>query len=143
MKNKKKEIAEFILSNMSTRTYEKAALDSLISSLVKSQYLSQPMYAVDHLRRALVDYGYMEKDPFTEVYEVKVGVVGLQQRHELIQDQLEQLAETCPEDKIECDYCDYAAKPVAMLNHYLKKHAFDKYLQRITKEFANDYSHRY
>ncbi|MEP2652886.1 MAG: hypothetical protein ABJH06_12930 [Paraglaciecola sp.] len=55
MKIKKKEIAEFILSNMSARTYEKAALDSLISSIVSYQYSSQPLYTIDHLRRALVD----------------------------------------------------------------------------------------
>ncbi|WP_289031277.1 hypothetical protein [uncultured Paraglaciecola sp.] len=141
MKIKKKEIAEFILSNMTARTYEKAALDSLISTIVSYQYLSQPMYAIDHLRRALVDYGYMAKDPSTDVYVIKAGVVGLQQRHELIQDKLEQVAKNHPEEKIECNYCDYVAKPVAMLNHYLKKHDFDRYLQRVTKEFGNDYSH--
>ncbi|MDO6694665.1 hypothetical protein Q4574_15315 [Aliiglaciecola sp. 3_MG-2023] len=139
LKSKKNRISEFILSLLDRTSYTRHELDKIIVGSISRRYLSEPMYAVDHLRRALVDYGYMSKDPVTDIYTITETTEKLQVQHHRIESGLQKAIDDAPEVKVQCEFCDNKAKPSAMLNHYYKKHSLKDYLDTIKQEFGNSY----
>lgn len=137
--SKKERISELLMCELTRSSYSKNELDGAILDIIKPELTNIPMFAPDHLRRAMIEFGYMIRDPYTDIFSKKVGFSNLIERHELAQEKINKYINKVPNNKIKCEYCEYESKPVAMLNHYFKKHSHLDYLNALKNEFASIY----
>lgn len=136
---KKVRILEFLVSTMQQHSYDKHDLDAFIRSNLSSDLLNTPIYAADHLRSALIEFGFMDRDPYKDIYTLKEGTRSLSERHEVHTQNLLEKIDNAPDEKVDCPFCDYQARPSAMLNHYDKKHSMEKYYQSLREECLPNY----
>jgi len=126
----KVEIAFLVVSFLdATRLYQDGEIDEFIARNVKSEILQRRGYSIDHLRRAMVDNGFLQRQPDGSRYWVNETFQGPDEQEQAKTTALNVLALT-PQKKVICPYCNQQFSQTVILQHYLKKHSLRGYWQK-------------
>ena len=121
---KKRDIAMVIASFLNRHEkYSAESIENIIVDNVRPSVLSQRGYAPDHIRRAMIENGYIERDPQTNESWVASGFRGFDDTHRDRINKLTDKLNSQPDKVGQCPECKIELKMAALLNHYLKKHA--------------------
>jgi hypothetical protein len=133
---KKREIAMVIASILEPgRRYSATEIERMVSQNVKGAVLAQRGLAPDHIRRAMIENGYVERDAATNETWVASTFEGIQDVHgPRLARLMSQLAEA-PESRGVCPECGSELRIAALLNHYQKKHANGEPWEYIVEQY--------
>lgn len=124
---KKREIAFVLVSFLDKkRRYSAHEIEYIVRQSVKAQVLNQPGLAPDHIRRAMIENGYVRRDPITNQTWVSETFSGVGTLRTARLRELSARAESSPEETSPCPLCGEVLKAPALLKHYSKKHSADE-----------------
>ena len=133
---KKREIAMVIASILEPgRRYTAAEIERLISQNVKAVVLAQRGLAPDHIRRAMIENGYVERDATTNETWVAPSFQGIHDIHGPRIATFQQQLRDSPDSHGICPECGRELKIAALLNHYQKKHAHGEAWEPIVEAY--------
>jgi hypothetical protein len=104
------------------RSYSAKEIDDVIRASIRPDLLSDPQYAPDHIRLAMVENQFVERDSAGTAYRVHPGILlPNENEHVYRQLQLEAL-QAKPSDVMACPICDSPYKASTVVGHYLRTH---------------------
>ena len=133
---KKRDIALVVVTLLLDRheKYSAESIEEIIKENVRPSVLVRRGYAPDHIRRAMIENGYVERDPITNETSVAPNFVGFEDTHRQRIADLTGKMNSQPHAKGRCPECNIELKTAALLNHYLKKHAAAERWEQIVEE---------
>jgi hypothetical protein len=132
---RKRDIATVITSLLDRdMRYSASSIEHLITTNVRHAVLTQRGLAADHIRRAMIENGYVIRDAKTNETWVSPDFVGISAIHAPRLEKLKNQLELDPDSKDACPECGVKLKMAALLNHYMKKHAGTEKWERIVDE---------
>lgn len=133
----KVEIAFLLVAFLDSRKrYKDDEINEFIVRSVKRAILGRQGYSVDHLRRAMIDNGFLKRKADGSRYWVNSTFRGPDEQEEDKTGALDLLCRLTPNEKVSCPYCKRTFSATVLLPHYLKKHSLRKYWQgRLNKYF--------
>ena len=133
---KKRDIAMAIVLFLDRdKKYSAQSIERIIVDNVRPVILAQQGFAPDHIRRAMIENGYVERDPATNETWIAPDFVGLEDTHQLRITRLRNQLHTDPESSGRCPECSIELKVATLLNHYLKKHAATERWEQILDQY--------
>jgi hypothetical protein len=106
-----------------TQSYTAADIDRLIRTTIRGEYLSNPLLAPDHIRVAMVEAGYLIRDPAGVAYRVAEAFVGPEQLAERERALLRFVSELdVPSDVVVCPACGSRMGATSLLGHCQREH---------------------
>ena len=135
-KRRKREIA-FILATFLERDqhYSSLEIEAYIQENVKSKILEEPSFALDHLRVAMIDNGFLNRNPTTNEYWVADDFEGAHDSNVSHLARYKQLMTESPNIVFRCEFCGRDVNGKSMLNHFLKRHALVKHWERLIDRY--------
>jgi hypothetical protein len=133
---RKRDIAMVIASLLQPgRRYSATEIERMVSQNVKATLLTEPGLAADHIRRAMIENGYVERDATTNETWVAPTFEGVQDVHgPRLAKLMSQLAES-PDSHGFCPECGRELRIAALLNHYQKKHAHGEPWESVVEQY--------
>ena len=132
----KYEIAYLLASFLRAgEVYDSARLDEFIARSVKPDIIARRGYSPDHLRRCMIDNGFLRREPDGSRYWVSEPVTGPEEERKE-EGRQNQLLRGAVEEKAVCPYCGVRYSGGVLLRHYEKRHASAKgYWARRIEEY--------
>src|SRR5215207_11346000 len=106
--------------------YDSARLDAFIARTVRPDILERRGYSPDHLRRCMIDNGFLRREPDGSRYWVPEPLTGPEEERQGEKERQELLLRGADEEKAVCSYCGERYSGGVLLRHYEKKHASAK-----------------
>jgi hypothetical protein len=131
---KKDEIAWMLASLLDPdRQHGGSEIDALIRQNVKPEILKDPSCAPDHIRVAMIEHQFLERDSAGTTYRLPDAFV------DAFGDRIKRLSFALPDEDMQCPGC-WSAKVLKGRNlyqHYLKKHVPLQGLNEIIRKYFN------
>ena len=134
----KYEIAYLLASFLQAgEVYDSSRLDEFIARSVKPDILGRRGYSPDHLRRCMIDNGFLLREPDGSRYWVAESVKGVEEERQQEEEKQNLLLRGAGEEKAVCPYCGMRYSGGVLLRHYEKRHSSAKgyWAQRIEEYF--------
>src|SRR5215207_5827037 len=107
--------------------YDSARLDAFIARTVRPDILGRRGYSPDHLRRCMIDNGFLRREPDGSKYWVSESFTGLVEEERRAEEERQNLLlRGAGEEKAVCPYCGGRYSGGVLLRHYAKKHSSAK-----------------
>jgi hypothetical protein len=102
----KYEIAYLLASLLRAgEVYDSARLDEFIARTVRPDILGRRGYSPDHLRRCMIDNGFLSREPDGSKYWISGAVTGPEEERKLEEEKQNLLLRGAQEEKAVCPYC--------------------------------------
>ncbi len=133
----KYEIAYLLVSFLQPgEVYDSSRLDEFIARSVKPDILARRGYSPDHLRRCMIDNGFLRREPDGSRYWVSEPITGPEEERKEEEERQNLVLRGAREEKAVCPYCGVRYSGGVLLRHYEKKHASAKgYWARRIEEY--------
>ena len=121
------------------KIYDSVRMDEYIARSVKPNILERRGYSPDHLRRCMVDNGFLLREPDGSKYWVSESFTGLVEKERKEEEEKQNLVlRGAREQKAVCPYCGVRYSGHVLLRHYEKKHSSNKgyWAKRIEEYFC-------
>ena len=117
--------------------YDSARLDEFIARSVKPDILERRGYSPDHLRRCMIDNGFLRREADGSRYWVSESLTRLVEQERKDEEERQNLIlRGAREEKAVCPYCGVRYSGGVLLRHYEKKHSAAKgYWARRIEEY--------
>ena len=132
MSVKKSEIAWMLASLLDPdRQYTASEIDAFIRHNIKPEVLNDPLCLPDHIRMAMIEHRFMERDPAGTAYHLSEAFI------DAFGDKVKRLSLDRPDEEMQCPGCWYAKvlRGRNLYQHYLKKHVHSKELDEIVGKY--------
>ncbi len=132
--SKRSEIAWMFASLLdSERQYAASEIDALIRQNLKPEVLDDPLCSPDHIRMAMIEHRFMERDPAGTSYRLSETFI------DAFGNRLKRLARDSPDEEMQCPGCWFAKVLRArnLYQHYVKKHVHSQELDEIIRKYFN------
>src|SRR5215204_2923439 len=93
---------------------------NIIVRNVRPDILERRGYSPDHLRRCMIDNGFLRREPDGSKYWVSESFTGLEEENQKEREKQERLRRGALEAKAECPYCGGIFSGGVLLRHYEK-----------------------
>lgn len=134
----KYEIAYLLASFLRAgETYDSSRLDEFIARSISPDILGRRGYSPDHLRRCMIDNGFLRREPDGSRYWVAESFANpVEEERKAEEERQNLLLRGAGEEKAVCPYCGERYSGGVLLRHYEKKHSSDKgYWARRVEEY--------
>ena len=132
---RKQEISYLLVSLLEVaKEYKQEEVDAFIAEYVNPTILEQPGFSVVHIRRCMVDNGYLRREADGKKYWVSEDFVGPDGRERRKREELVRPSDST-DDKRVCPYCRKKFNKSVILKHYEKKHEEPGYWEERINEF--------
>lgn len=117
------------------RRYSSREIEDLISKNVRSSVLEQRGFAPDHIRRAMIENGYAERDEITNETWIAKTFTGIPDVHGPRIAFLMKRLDEAPGSTEICPECGRTMKVDALLRHYQKRHAGEEPWEKVVSRY--------
>jgi len=134
----KRDIAWLVAGQLDrARTYTAAGIDQLIRGTIRDEYLGTPPLAPDHIRVAMVEAGYVTRDPAGAGYRVAEGFVGPEEEAERERALLLAVGELATQnDVVVCPACGNRFGATSLLGHCQRSHNWSVRWPRLVEKYC-------
>jgi hypothetical protein len=133
---RKREVAMMITSFLDqTKRYSAKEIERFISENVRPVILEIPGMAPDHIRRAMIENGYVERDEISNETWVASSFVGYKDRNCRRLKELEAKQATEPDSLAPCPECGRSMTINKLLKHYRRQHSQTEEWERLLEEY--------
>jgi hypothetical protein len=120
-----------------TQSYTAADIDRLIRTTIRGEYLSNPSLAPDHIRVAMVEAGYLIRDPAGVAYRVAEQFVGPEQLAERERALLRFASELdVQSDIVVCPMCGTRMGATSLLGHCQRSHHWSALWPKLVEKYC-------
>jgi hypothetical protein len=120
-----------------TQTYRPADIDRLIQTTIRGEYLSNTSLVPDHIRVAMVEAGYLIRDPAGETYQVAEAFVDPEQLAERDQELLRFAGELhMQSDVVSCPACGSRMGATSLLGHCQRSHRWSDRWPKLVEKYC-------
>jgi hypothetical protein len=133
---KKYELAYLLTAFLErSQEYTKSEIETFIRQNVKAKIINNTGYAVDHIRRAMIDFQFLARTKDDRTYWVSENYIGLGEQDKLNLVKIENLIRDHPDQKTTCPFCPKTCYPIILMKHYNKRHEriyqWEKYMKEL------------
>jgi hypothetical protein len=137
---KKRDIALVLTSFLERgRKYSAQEIEQFIRNNVKPIVLERTGFAPDHIRRAMIENGYVERDGVTNETWVADTFQGPFEIHTPRLALLKDLECSPPETKLACPECGKVMRANTLYAHYKKRHAIPEWWEEVFDRYFGWY----
>ena len=138
MGDSKRDIAWLVAGQLDrAQAYTAADIDRLIRLTIRDEYLRQPPLAPDHIRVAMVEAGYLTRDPAGAAYRVADGFAGPEEEAERERALLQAAGELgASGGVVACPACGNRLGATSLLGHCQRSHPWSARWPRLVETYC-------
>jgi hypothetical protein len=113
------------------RTYTATEIDRAVRDAIHPRWLTDPRFAPDHIRLAMIENGFMERDGGGDVYRLAASFEAAGDMVNIAA-RARELA-NASSARVSCPGCGYVCVPVSLPGHVEGCHGLQKWLALVDK----------
>ncbi|MGC4045933.1 MAG: hypothetical protein QM758_19245 [Armatimonas sp.] len=133
---RKREIAYAITRLLEPeRVYSSAEIETLVRLQVRADVLDEPGMAADHIRRCMVENGFVIRNNLTNEVQASETFLREQGAYAANIAYFQEIAALEPERQIFCPSCKQKLRAAVMAKHYRRNHNSEEEQERIQRSY--------
>lgn len=118
------------------KSYAPAELDRLIRDSIRSDLLVDPKFAPDHIRLAMLQHQFLERDATGMAYRVHPEVMLPNENEQLFRKLHEDSLKINPQDMLRCPFCGESHRASGVVNHFARRHRLAGQWELLMERYA-------